>query len=113
ISTVAGDTVSSGDGGPALNATLKSPFATAFDAAGNAYIAEFDRVRRVAASTGIITTYAGGGAGPGNDGDPATSVGLFPGGVAVDAAGNRYVSDGGTATVRPLHAAPGAIPSDA
>lgn len=44
----------------------------------------------------IITTFAGGGSGPGNgDGGPATSAQLsFPIAVAADAAGNVYVAEG-------------------
>ena len=54
----------SGDGGAALRATLKAPNAVAVDANGNVYIADAnnDRVRKVDAATGIITTIAGGGA---------------------------------------------------
>lgn len=64
ISTFAGTTKGfSGDGGPAAKAKLNNPSGIAFDSAGNLYIAEFvnNRVRRVDAKTGIITTIAGNG----------------------------------------------------
>ena len=64
ITTVAGtgDAGFSGDGGPALSATLNGPSGVALDGAGNLYIAEFgnSRIRKVDTS-GTITTVAGTG----------------------------------------------------
>ncbi len=86
----------SGDGGPAISAQLGEPEGLATDAAGNIYIAELlnKRIRRVG-TDGIITTVAGTGVwGYAGDGGPATSAGFAgPAGVALDAAGNLYVSD--------------------
>ena len=52
----------SGDGGPATSATLSSPLGVAVDASGNLFIADTqnNRIRRVDAATGVITTVAGG-----------------------------------------------------
>jgi DNA-binding beta-propeller fold protein YncE len=64
ITTFAGTTKGfAGDGGPAASAKLNNPSGIAFDSAGNLYIAEFvnNRVRRIDAKTGIITTIAGNG----------------------------------------------------
>jgi sugar lactone lactonase YvrE len=65
LTTVAGTGVRSfaGDGGPAAKALLANPSGLAIDSAGNLFIAEFEnnRIRRVDASTGIITTIAGNG----------------------------------------------------
>jgi hypothetical protein len=62
-----------GDGGPALKAKLWFPRGIALDAAGNIYIGDYSqRVRRVDARTGIITTIAGTGVrGFSGDGGPA------------------------------------------
>jgi hypothetical protein len=51
----------SGDGGPANQAELNNPASVAFDAAGNMFIADSlnQRVRRVDAVTGVISTVAG------------------------------------------------------
>ena len=103
----------SGDGGPATSAELSLPEGVAVDAAGNLLIADSDnnRVRVVAASTGTfygqpmtagdIYTVAGNGtSGFSGDGGPATSAGLSPQGVAVDAAGNLLIADTGNSRVR-------------
>ena len=87
----------SDDDGPAIGAQLYTPYNLAVDTAGNVYIADMvsGRIRKVA--DGRITTIAGYRAGNsywGDDG-PATAAGLFgPVGVAVDASGNVYVSEG-------------------
>src|SRR5439155_922634 len=92
ITTVAGNGVHgfSGDGGPATAAELGSPVAVAVDAAGNVLIADTFRVRRVDATSGIITTIAGNGMFPPDSGDggPATDAQLAAVGLAFDAAGN-------------------------
>jgi hypothetical protein len=92
----------SGDGGPATAARLDTPQHVAVDGAGNLYIADLynQRVRRVDAKTGIITTVAGSGPignGKGSysgDGGPATSATLStPQALAFDGAGNLYIAD--------------------
>ena len=104
-----GQTDSVGDGCLATQATLNGPSAIAFDATGNAYIAEYGfvgnitpRIRQVSASTGIITTFAGTGlqgySGDGGQADSATME--EPTGVAVDATGNVYIVDLSASVVR-------------
>src|ERR1700691_917364 len=82
IETLAGTGISgfSGDGGPAAQAQLNSPYGLALDWQGNLYIADLGnaRVRRVGPD-GTITTIAGGGplpAGGANDGSPAAILAL-------------------------------------
>jgi trimeric autotransporter adhesin len=98
ISTVAGNGTDtySGDGGPATSAGIYEPGKIALDAAGNIYIPDMVYyVRKVTASTGIISTFAGNGTySYSGDGGPATSAGLYyPVGVAPDTAGNIYIAD--------------------
>lgn len=100
------------DGGPALGAELSAGSLT-FDADGNLLIVDnADRAVRSVSPAGIITTVAGGApivdsngnyvypTGDGN-GDPATSVWLQPSGIAVDAAGDLYVSSGDVRRISP------------
>ena len=107
IDTVAGNGTHgySGDEGLATSALLHYPRAVAIDAAGNVYIADDQRIRKVTA-TGIITTVAGKGTpGYSGDGGPATLAQLkYPAGVAVDAAGNLYIADSSNSSVRKVTA---------
>ena len=110
ITTIAGsDTASAlGDGGLAIHAFIQAPFAVAMDAVGNIYIADQynSRVRKVT-TTGVISTIAGnGGAGFFGDGGHATAAELnWPSGVAVDAAGNVYISDMNNDCIRKVNTA--------
>ena len=81
-----------GDGKPALVTNL-APTDLAFDAAGNLYVAEKRRIRKITA--GVVRTAAGDGTfGFRGDGGPATLAHLSgPKGLAVDQAGNLYVAD--------------------
>lgn len=108
ISTVAGSNSGgfSGDGGPAINARLLGPDSVAVDSAGNLYIAETHRIRKVNAA-GVISTIAGtGAAGFNGDGLAAASAQLnFPRGLIVDASGNLFFADAGNDRVRRISAA--------
>ncbi|MYC80620.1 MAG: hypothetical protein F4X19_00830 [Acidobacteria bacterium] len=105
ITTVAGTGKRgfSGDGGPAVEAQLFWPTSVAVDAGGNLYIGDRvnNRIRRVD-PFGNITTIAGTGKrGFSGDGGPAIGAQLFdPLGMAVDAAGNLYIADGGNHRIR-------------
>jgi uncharacterized protein (TIGR03437 family) len=98
IHTIAGTGVAgwNGDGGPATAAQLNLPYGVAVDGAGNIYVADLgnNRVRRIGPD-GVIRTWAGnGGAGSEGDGGPATSAQLHtPRNLALDAAGNLYISE--------------------
>ncbi len=88
----------SGDGMAAVGAQLYLPSSLAIDAAGNLFIADQgnNRIRRVDAVTGRITTVAGSDSiyGFSGDGGPAAQARLgLPAGVAVDAHGRLYIAD--------------------
>lgn len=110
ISTVAGGGMSMADGVPATSDTI-SPQCLVLDAANNIYTGSFNKVRRIDAVTGIITTVAGNGStGDGGDGGPATNATIS--GVqslTVDGIGNIYVVSGAENKVRKINAVTGII----
>jgi DNA-binding beta-propeller fold protein YncE len=86
-----------GEAIPAVHSKLNGPRGLALDGAGNLFIADTgnDRIRKVDAQTGLITTVAGGGliAGPAAEGGPAMAARLVvPVGVAIDRRGNLLFS---------------------
>jgi len=114
ITTVAGyGGTFTGDNVPATSTELNSPLGVTLDAQGNLYIADSGnyRVRRVDATTQIITTVAGDGTqGYSGDGKAAIDAELFiPQGLALDAAGNLYIADRDNYSVRGVDAATGII----
>lgn len=98
-----GATGSTGDGGPATNASFSPGGSFAIDAAGNLFIIDIfgvGRVRKIDANpsadgTRHISAFAGDGTeGYGGDGGPATAAQLgIPIAVAVDVAGSVFISD--------------------
>jgi uncharacterized protein (TIGR03437 family) len=118
INTIAGNGVAgfSGDGGPALSASLNYPGGLTLDAAGNLYCNDDlnFRTRRITPG-GIITTVAGNGnATFGGDGGPATSASLNGNfGGTFDPAGNFYIADSMNNRIREVYglAAPGTTPA--
>ncbi len=119
IATVAGGGY--GDGGPSRHAALGEVQAVATDAAGDVFFDNIDNntVRRIDASTGVITTVAGvsldvPAPNPppsyGGDGGPATLAYLnYPLGLAVDQHGDLFIADFGNNRVREVSAATGII----
>ncbi len=82
-----------GDGWGNKSTQLFSPNDVCMDAAQNIYIADLDnnRIRKMSAARGIITTFAGGGTSLA-DGIPATNAALYPNYMCIDASGNIYVT---------------------
>jgi len=109
ISRVAGNGTAgfSGDSGLAISAELSTPAGVAVDTSGNIYIGDYrnERIRKVTASTGNITTVAGNGTeGFSGDGGAATSAELnYPESVAVDTSGNFYIGDYGNLRIRKVN----------
>lgn len=85
IQTVAGngDAGYSGDNGPAVSATLHSPFGVAVDANGNIYIADSYNgiIREVDGSSGTITSLK------------ATEALTLPSALSIDKSGNIFIAD--------------------
>ena len=105
-----GDAGYTGDGGPAVDATLEDPFGVTVDASGNVFIADTENnVIREVTTDGNINTVAG--SNPATvcaqktdafgDGCPATQSTLnLPEAVAIDVNGNLLIADTNNALVR-------------
>ena len=128
ITTIAGagGSYHSGDGGPAVLAQLDQPSSVAIARNGDIYVAARgeNRVRKIDGGTGIITTVAGSSPGAdsgvlniwvyeggfGGDGGPATDALLNdPEDIALDEAGNLYISDVFNYRIRRVEAITGMI----
>jgi len=104
ITTIAGTSQPgfSGDGGSPVNAQLNAAQGVAVDAGNNVYVVDAvvaagatnNRIRRINAS-GSISTVAGNGVFRNTVGynSPATQTPIAPSSVALDSAGNLYISD--------------------
>jgi sugar lactone lactonase YvrE len=97
----------SGDGGPASACGFKNPNSIAMDAAGNIYIADpsDNRVRKISASTGIVSTFAGTGTG-GYNGDniPANTAKLWSPYFVYARGTDIYISDDANSRIRKVDA---------
>jgi trimeric autotransporter adhesin len=115
ITTIAGTGTYgySGDGGQATNAKIASPGGMCFDIAGNLIFADYgnSRIRKISASTGVITTIAGTGASAySGDGGLAINATLrTPSDVIIDNAGNLYIADYQNYRIRKVNAVTGII----
>lgn len=92
-----------GNGGPAVEATLKGPKGIAIDAEGNAWLADTEShsVRMVEAKTGRLLLMAGTGEkGDGPDGDPLQCKMARLHGIYVDADGSVFIGDSEAHRVR-------------
>jgi DNA-binding beta-propeller fold protein YncE len=102
-----------GDGGPATEAALNMPHEIQFDGNGHLFIVERDShvVRRVDASTGLISTVAGTGeAGFSGDGGLASAAQLRqPHSIAFDPEGRLLICDIGNHRIRRVDPATGVI----
>ena len=100
-------TGTSGDNGPATQATLTQPESVLLDRSGNLYISDYGAhaIRRVSPD-GIITTVAGTGkAGYSGDNSPAAAAMLNgPIGIAFDGSGNLLICDSGNNRIRMVSA---------
>lgn len=115
LHALAGDGIpgATGDGGPASDARFFWPHDLTQDKQGNLYLSDLGNqtIRRIDGKTGIVTRVAGSGkVGRGGDGGPALEAELDTTcGVAVDDAGNLYLSSEWANNIRRVDAQTGII----
>ena len=106
VTTLAGQAGWSGSAdGPGINARFLYPRGVVADGAGTVYVTDSlnHTLRRIVISSGEVSTLAGLVAAFGSaDGTGAAAQVKKPQGVGVDAAGNAYVADTGSNTIRKI-----------
>jgi sugar lactone lactonase YvrE len=95
VSTYAGTGVASSVDAYRTSATFNSPIDVALDTDGNLFVADAsnNKIRKINATTGQVTKYAGTGGPSSLDGNAISATFNKPTGVRVDSTGNVYVSD--------------------
>jgi len=106
VSTLAGLTdVAGSQDGAGSNARFNQPGGLAVDGSGNVYVADTGNatIRKITPS-GIVSTLAGSATRGNQDGAGSAASFRAPSGIAVDSAGNLYVADTFSATIRKITA---------
>ena len=113
VTTLAGSPGNFGSADGTGNAArFYAPNGIAVDSVGNLYVTDADNTIRLVTSAGVVTTLAGTPGQLGStDGTGAAALFNDPLGIAVDAAGDVFVSDNDDDTIRERYAAAGAVPT--
>lgn len=101
VSVLAGSGVAGSAIGTGAAAQFRNPGGVAVDASGNIYVADTGNHRiRMVTPAGVVSNYAGTGVAGATNGPIASAQFSSPDDIAIDAAGNLYVSDKGNYRVR-------------
>lgn len=103
VTTLAGSGTCGFQDGPASTARFNVPHAVCVDTAGNVYVADSGnhRVRKIS-TDGSVTTLAGNGTASSLNGTGTAATFNSPDGIAVDAAGNLYMTEYSGGNVRKI-----------
>jgi len=93
VSTLAGSGTAGIADGPGATARFGSLIGVAYDGVGNLYVTDGNRIRKIVAATGVVSTLAGNGTAGYNNGPVGTALFDVPAGVACDGSGNVYVAE--------------------
>ncbi|HOX58468.1 MAG TPA: choice-of-anchor Q domain-containing protein [Candidatus Paceibacterota bacterium] len=110
VSTLAGLAQTEGSAnGTGSDARFDSPSALTVDSAGNLFVADTENhTIRTVTSAGVVTTLAGSAVGHESGSDDGTGSNArfyFPAGIAVNSAGNLFVTDSANNTIRTITSA--------
>ncbi|MDO8545551.1 MAG: NHL repeat-containing protein [Opitutaceae bacterium] len=103
VTTLAGSSGQAGSAnGAGSNARFVYPFALAVDNGGNVYVTDIGNhnVRKITAGGNVSTLAGGAGVAGSLDGTGTAALFSYPQGIAVDGAGNVFVSDTDNSTIR-------------
>jgi DNA-binding beta-propeller fold protein YncE len=103
VSTFAGSQLHGFADGEGSFARFEFPRGITIDAAGNLYVADAqnNRIRKVT-QKGTVSTIAGSGERGFADGEGSSAQFEYPSSIAIDAAGNLYVTDWGSQSIRKI-----------
>lgn len=106
VSTLAGSGTASSVDGTGTGATFNQPFSVVTDALGNVYVTDRvgAKIRKVTPA-GVVTTLAGSGTAAYADGTGTGASFNAPTGLAIDKAGNLYVTDEANNRIRKITSA--------
>ena len=104
VTTFAGSGNAAFANGTGDGASFNSPYGVAVDSAGNVYVADSknNKIRKIT-SVGAVTTFAGSGSAAFANGTGAGASFNNASGVAVDSAGNVYVTDTNNHRIRKIN----------
>ncbi len=105
VTTLAGSGVLGSSDGNGSGAQFNNPFGTAVDASGDVYVADYyNHLIRKVTSAGTVTTIAGVPQISGSDDGPGSIAKFYrPTSIALDSAGNLYVSESGNHMIRKIN----------
>jgi len=110
VTTLAGSPGAGTTDGTGTAARFDGPEGVATDGAANLFVSDSETVRKVVIATGVVTTLAGSAGAPGiTDGTGAAARFHSPGGLTSDGAGNLFVSDYTSHTIRKVGIATGVV----